>query len=304
MMKDMHALFLLIIINFIKIQTIYSFWLKNSKVIVFQKKNHIFSLIENKLDHIHKVSSSCVNISLERFRDGSQSGLNSKDQMGTWLDQELLANVVSTLNKTTINEESPVYASFNSSKVPIMISLLSEYPKSGVELTLFYLPVNTSLPPRRHLSGTVLFYMLTEGSSDTTIQSFTGNREISTDYIDNKPIKRLGGPTRVVRNAGRSKPSFLLECAIYPPKGSEFGDILSVDGFDHTSEQLVLLPLTFQQCSELIVDRSLHSRYKNHQGILETRSVLKKDYFQNKLSFAVGGLNDQISKTNNSLYCS
>lgn len=124
---------------------------------VFQTLRSSLGMVtESRIDEIEKLSIKCVTMSKATFNDGSKF-VNQKDQMGTWIDQDLLADVISSLNKTELNEESPLYKSVQGSVIPMKVNL---FRHDGVELNLFHIPRNHTLPPRTHTAGTILVYMV------------------------------------------------------------------------------------------------------------------------------------------------
>jgi len=87
----------------------------------------------------------------------------------------------------------------------------------------------------------------------------------------------------------------VLELAIYPPKGSEFGGLESNDDFfNGRSGELCNLSMTSEDADALLVDRFAVSRWGDG-GARETIASSTESAFDNRLSMAVGGLEAEIS---------
>ena len=207
----------------------------------------------DRLDYIQSISQECVSISMERFRTTNNE--NSKDQMGTWIDRPSLDRVIQALDRTRLNEDSPILNSLQNSLVPLMVPLFSGTKQSHqtVDLNLFYIPRNSSMPARRHAAGTILLYMGVMGGKVRSFMS-TG-MEIGVESIQGIIAMRLGGPTRVFESDGRG-PAIIFEMTINPPRQDQTADSSGSgqDGFVDDNHRVTKLAISPDDARSLIAN--------------------------------------------------
>ena len=205
----------------------------------------------DRLAYIQRISQECVSISLERFRTTNNE--NSKDQMGTWIDRPSLDRVIQALNRTRLEENSPIFNSLRSSFVPMMVPLFPSVNPAdqSVELNLFFIPRNSTMPARRHTAGTILLYMGVVGGNVRSFMS-TG-MEIGVESLQNNIVMRLGGPTRVFESDARSF-AIIFEMAIKPPRNDQSMESngSGQDGFIDLEHRVIKLDISSDDARSLI----------------------------------------------------
>ncbi len=207
---------------------------------------------------------------MERFRTTNNE--NSKDQMGTWIDRPSLDRVIQALNRTKLDEESPIFNSLQNSFVPLMVPLFSVIDPTDqtVELNLFYIPRNGTMPARRHTAGTILLYMGVVGGNVRSFMS-TG-MEIGVESLQHNIVMRLGGPIRVFESDARSF-AIIFEMAIKPPRKDQTADSSGSgqDGFIDVEHRVTKLSISSDDARSLI--SSLPESHLGHLGRLSSECV-------------------------------
>jgi hypothetical protein len=113
------------------------------------------------------------------------------------------------LHALQINEKSPFNKFMAGSPIPVVANACRD---DKFEINILHIPVSGVLPTRIHPSGAIIFYRQLMGESNVT--STIKERMIQQDSMSNfgsdmhsnrkssAPIRRLGGPTRLIENTG------------------------------------------------------------------------------------------------------
>jgi len=271
---------------------------------LFPSNDAIRSILSEKLmNHLqilkHK-TLRCIKNSLspdrrnEDIYQSSSSSSNNPFAVGAWLEESQLDYVLSTMRATVLSNDNTLISVLKQSTAPTVVPL---FTTEECELSLLIIPANATMPPRNHLSGTVLIYHSLPDSV-ASVRTFVLSREIAVDFLDSYPIKRLGGPNRVIKNDRTLKPAFVLEMSIFPPKGTAFGE--SVGALDNSrfverENEVKIIEIPFEERCSLIDDKRNVARW-DESGFKETIASSTKAMFDERLSFLVGGLGEEISE--------
>jgi hypothetical protein len=168
----------------------------------------------SKFRQILNTCTTCIETSGFKFSSGQSQASNAKPQMGTWIEEDLMALLVEDLEDTFI-EDSGMGRTLLQASVPTVANVASS---DDFDLSVISLPPGTLLAPRTHAAGTVLLYraLYGEGSIATTV----GSRVISDNLLSAanetaRVLRRVGGPSRVL--AAPNVSCAMLELALHPP---------------------------------------------------------------------------------------
>ena len=279
---------------------------------------NMFNKQENMVSYLNDSMSTLVSVSRARYYSGTCDSTNPKPQMGTWVSDNDKQTALKVLSDVIISTESILGKFIIDAPNPLIIDIIPSSSTSSLySITYFHNPSYASLPSRKHIAGTIIFYkalyglgLMKSSIKDRVIaeDQFQGSFKSVRDFTNTNTnsiqegtlLTRIGGPIRTIEYKSNSFelegspcPLGYIEVCLFPPETESDTELLV------ESDDRLITRLDPPQDQVF----SLFSSYNQRQGKLltidseiqsdEDKSTKYEDV-KNKLSKKIGGLNTEI----------
>lgn len=244
-------------------------------------------------------TSSCIQISREKFISGNDYYSNPKPQMGTWIDLEQIEHLMAVIDDIYLNSTSPMQSLLKNSKIPMLMMVNSS---DEFDINVMHIPQGGRIPMRTHAAGTLLLYKVLTGKAQ--LVASLGDRVIQSDIlsvydpIKSRTLRRLGGPSRSMQSINFTDCT-VIELALNPPKASDpaydGGINVILDTSLADDPNIITMTIPSNYLSSLFISRnSTSGAMIPSQGPNIPQSADKLKRFQQSLSTNIGGLGQEI----------